>query len=247
MSDLGKQERAAIEAVARRTSATWAQGRGPTDAYLTVAGKRVAVDARRLERRRSGVGQLARPGLRFDKVATRVLDRLRATIGQFGPDSAIVLLSLTAPIRLASKTTVALQARIRALLVRNAPGRDMKDTIHGNRVRIRLVKNEAVGAPGMIGFVHNPDTDQRLLMDMAREWLELVSSEARRRAPRPAGDRWLVALSARGPSCLDAYRAIHSQLHAARHFKKVFVVFDDGRAELLDESTAPARRPRSSR
>ena len=48
-------------------------------------------------------------------------------------------------------------------------------------------------------------------------------------------------------AALDAYRAIHSQLDTARHFKKVFVVFGDGRAELLDASTAPARRPRSSR
>ena len=39
MRDLTKQERAAIEAVARRFSATWEQGSDPPDACIRVAGK----------------------------------------------------------------------------------------------------------------------------------------------------------------------------------------------------------------
>jgi hypothetical protein len=49
MRDLKKQERTAIEAVARRFSATWEKGSDPPDAYLTVAGKRV-VDITTLQR-----------------------------------------------------------------------------------------------------------------------------------------------------------------------------------------------------
>jgi len=41
MRDLKKQERTAIEAVARRFSATWEKGSDPPDAYIMVAGKRV--------------------------------------------------------------------------------------------------------------------------------------------------------------------------------------------------------------
>ena len=56
MNDLKKQERAAIEAVARRFSATWEKGSDPPDAYIMAAGKRVAVDITTLKRRgtRSG-------------------------------------------------------------------------------------------------------------------------------------------------------------------------------------------------
>ena len=39
MSDLKKQERTAIEAFARRFSATWEKGTDPPDAYIMVAGK----------------------------------------------------------------------------------------------------------------------------------------------------------------------------------------------------------------
>jgi len=54
MGDLKKQERSAIEAVARRFAATWETGSDPRDAYLTVAGKRVALDVTTLKRRGTG-------------------------------------------------------------------------------------------------------------------------------------------------------------------------------------------------
>ncbi len=44
MRDLKKQERTAIEAVARRFSATSEKSSDSPDAYIRVAGKRVAVD-----------------------------------------------------------------------------------------------------------------------------------------------------------------------------------------------------------
>ena len=67
MRDLKKQERTAIEAVARRFSATWDKGSDPPDAYLVVAGKRFAVDITTLKRRGTGQGNAAKPRLRFDK------------------------------------------------------------------------------------------------------------------------------------------------------------------------------------
>ncbi len=81
MRDLKKQERTAIEAVARRFSATWEVGSNPPDAYIMVAGKRVAVDITTLKRRGTGQGNGAKPRLRFDKVATRLIERVQATLG----------------------------------------------------------------------------------------------------------------------------------------------------------------------
>src|ERR1700691_77593 len=190
MRDLNQHERAAIEAVARRFSATWQKGNNPPDAYITVAGKRVAVDITTLRRRGTGQGNAAKPRLRFDKVATRLFERLRAKLGGTVPDGMTVLLTITASIHLPSKTATSLEDKIQTLLARGAPGRDEKDTIHGNRVHIRLLSDKSERAPKMIGFVHNSDSDPLLLLNMTRELLDLLSAEAGRRAPSFAGERW---------------------------------------------------------
>ena len=233
MRDLKKQERSAIEAVARRFSATWKKGSAPRGAYIIVAGKRVAIDIAILNRRGTGQGDATKPRLRFDKVATRLIERLQTTIGKTAPNDMTVLLTITAPIRLPSKTAASLEDRIQTLLGRGSPGRDEKDTIHGNRVQIRLLRGESERAPKMIGFVHNSDSDPLLLFDMTRDLLELVSTEAGRRVPRLAGDRWLAVISAGGIQCLEVYRYIYSQLGMATDFNKILMVFGDGRVGML--------------
>jgi hypothetical protein len=233
MRDLSRQERTAIEAVARRFSATWEGGSSSSDVYLTVAGKRVAVDITTLTRRGTGQGYPAKPRLRFDKSATRLLERLQATLGETVPDGMTVVLTITAPIRLRSKTAASLDDKIQTLLRRRSPGRDEKDTIHGNRVQMRLLRHKSARAPKLIGFVHNADSDPRLLLNMTQELLELTSARAARRAPRLAGSRWLVVISARGSSCLDAYRYIYSQLRMATDLRRILMVFDDGRVGVL--------------
>ena len=233
MKELKKQEQAAIEAVARHFSATWEKGGDPADAYLVMAGKRVAVDITTLKRRGASQAKAAKPHLRFDKVATRLMERLQAALREAVPDGMTVLLAVTAPIRLASKTAATLEGKIQTLLKRKSPGRDVKDSIHENRVMIRLLRNKSRRAPILIGFVHNPDTDPLLLLNMARELLELLSAAAGRRAPRPLGDRWLVVISSGGISFLEAYRTVYSQLRMATEFKKILMVFGDGRVGTL--------------
>ncbi len=234
MRDLNKQERTAIEAVARHFAATWEKGSDPPDAYITVAGKRVAVDIATLKRRSTGQGNAAKPRLRFDKAVTRVMERLQATLVEAVPDGMTVLLTITAPIRLPAKTAASLEEKIQTLLGRGSLGRDTKDTIHGNRVRIRLLRNESERAPKLIGFVHNSDSDPLQLFNMTHEMLELIGAGAGRRAP--AVDRWLVVISAARISCLEAYRYIYSQLRTAIGYKKVLMVFGDGRIGMLTES-----------
>jgi hypothetical protein len=233
LRDLKKQERTAIEAVARWFSATWEKGSDPPDAYIMLAGKRVAVDIRTLRPRGARQRNAAKPRLRFDKVATRLIERLQATIGETVPDGMTVLLTITAPIHLPSKTATSLEDKIQTLLGRGALDRDEKDTIHGNRVQIRLLRDESERAPKMIGFVHNSDSDPLLLLNMTREFVELISAESGRLAPRPAGDRWLVLISGAGISFLEAYRYIYSQLRMAIGFKRILMVFGDGRVGML--------------
>jgi|SRR5689334_4507691 hypothetical protein len=239
MRDLKKQEQMAIEAVARRFSATWGKGSDSAGAYIKVDGKQVAVDIATLKRHGTGQGDGAKPQLRFDKVVTRLMEHLRATLGETVPNDKTVVVTVTAPIRLASKTAASLEGKIQTLLSRGLLRRDEKDTIHGNRVRIRILNNGSGQVPRLIGFVHNSDTDPLLLLNMTRELLELLNAEAgkgaAKLAPKRADERWLVVISARGSSCLVAYRYIYSQLGMATGYKKVFMVFSDGRIEALME------------
>jgi len=233
MRALNKQERNAIDAVARQFSATWEEGSDTSDAYILVAGKRIAVDITTIKRRGTGQKNAAKPRLRFDEVATGLIQRLQAALGETVPDGMTVLLTITAPIRLPSKTAASLGDKIQTLLGRESPGRDEKDTFHGNRVHIRLLRGEFERAPKMIGFVHNADSDPLLLLNMTRELLQLTNAEASRRAPRLAGDRWLMVISAGRISCLEAYRYIYSQLRIATDYEKILMVFGDRRIGML--------------
>lgn len=112
------------------------------------------------------------PRLRFDRVATRLLDRLRDSLRKAVPGGATVLVTVTAPIRLASKTAAELEEKIQTLLRRGSPGRDRKYTIHGNRVRIRVVKHGRARSPKFLGFVHNSESDARQILDTASASLE---------------------------------------------------------------------------
>jgi hypothetical protein len=148
------------------------------------------------------------------------------------PDSTTVLLTITAPIRLPAKTAAALEVKIPMLLERGSPARDEKDTIHGNCVQIRIVRGGVKQAPKFIGFVHNPDSDELLLLNVAQELLGLISAQTGRRKTRPAGDRWLLLISAGGNSRLEAYRYICSQLRMAAEFEKILILVA-GRVEVL--------------
>ena len=107
-------------------------------------------------------------------MATRLLERLRANLDEAVPDGMTVLLTITAPIRVPSKTAATLEDKIETLLRRGSPARDVKDTIHGNRVWIRLLRHDSARAPRMIGFVHNSDSDPLLILDTAGELLALI-------------------------------------------------------------------------
>jgi hypothetical protein len=224
-----KHEQAAIEAVARRFSASREKG---SDS-INVAGKRIAIDVATLAARSRA--DAARPRLRFDKVATRLIERVRATLGDAVPDGTTVLLTVTAPIRLASRTATALEEKIRILLARGSSGRDAEETIHGNRVRIRVWRGQSARTAKLIGFVHNPDPDPLLLLSRTRDWMELLEARKGRPATRFAGERWLAVLSPERSSWSEAYRSIYSQLRLKTDFAQVLVVFSDGRVEALTE------------
>jgi hypothetical protein len=234
MGKLKKQERVVVEAVARRFSATWEERGDSSEANLTIAGKRVSLQIAAMKERRGGQAGRARPHLRFDKVAVRLVEHLQAALREAVPGGAMVLLAITAPIRLAAKTAVALEERTRVLLARRSVGAEEKAKIHGNRIRIRIEKTSSRPASKVIGFVHNPDTDPRILFDMTRSLLEFLCVRAHANATKKfAGDRWLVVMSQLGPSHMDTCRYVCSQLGVPASFEKILMVFGDGRVETL--------------
>ncbi|MGA7153951.1 MAG: hypothetical protein WBY84_21495, partial [Pseudolabrys sp.] len=162
MSGVGKRERAALEAVARHFSATWEKGEAPPDAYLTIAGKRIAVEVTTTKLRIAERGGLTKPRLRFDRVALGFVRRLQAALSASVPDGRTLILTITAPIRAPSKTAAALEDNIRTYLARQSAQGEAKHTIHGNQIRVRLVKGGSRRTTKVIGFVHNPDSDPDL-------------------------------------------------------------------------------------
>jgi hypothetical protein len=165
--DLNKQACAAVEAIARSISAAW----NPSDSYTTVSGKRVGLKVATLKRLTAGKDATAKIRLRFDKVAARVVASLQAAADEIVPGEMTVVVTITAPIRLASKTISSLEELIRSLVARKWPRRDAKATIQGNRVRIRILRSGSERAPKLVGFVHNSDSDSLLLLDMTQELL----------------------------------------------------------------------------
>lgn len=98
-----------------------------------------------------------KPRLRFDKVARRFVSDLQTALRHAVPDGTTVTFTITAPIRLASKTAVVLEEQIRVLLARRAKQAESEQTIHGNAIRVRVVRTGSTQAPKVVGFVHNPD------------------------------------------------------------------------------------------
>ena len=108
--------------------------------------------------------------LRFDKVALQFVEGLQPALNEVVPDGKTVIVTITAPIRMASKTAAAVEKKVRSSLARRPVRVDLAETIHGNHIRVRLVNGVSNGAR-VIGFVHNPDSDPNILFDVTRSLL----------------------------------------------------------------------------
>jgi hypothetical protein len=114
---------------------------------------------------------LLRVRLRFDREAMRFISDVRAALRDVVPESKTLVFTITAPIRLASKTTAVLDEKVRGALARRTARIDFAETIHGNQIRVRLLRGGVKSAAGAIGFVHNPETDPEILFDVTQSLL----------------------------------------------------------------------------
>ncbi len=234
MSQLTQQEQMAVELVARHVSAAWEGSEDDSShAYLTTAGKRIAVEFTTIGQGIVEQRNLSKPRLRFDKVAQRVILSLQTALSAVVPDGEAVIVTMTAPIRLPSQTVATLEVLIRNWLAQETT-QDIEGVVHGNRIRVRRVKGVSARMPRVIGFVHNPDSDTELLLHVTQSMLHHIGAAADRPLPKaPADDRWLVIVTQDGPAYGDTYRQVYSQVSTANDFKKVLMVFGGQKVETL--------------
>lgn len=109
-------------------------------------------------------------GLRFDKVVVQILSNLRDNIKDEIPHGTVVLLTITAPIKLPSKTENEISKQVEDLL--NLEIQSTKRfTVFQNEVSIRVIKVPKNQTEKFIGFVHNPEQSAEQLLDFAALWL----------------------------------------------------------------------------
>ncbi len=101
--------------------------------------------------------------LRFDKVALRVIANLKDALSKSVPEDQTLVFTITAPIRLPSKTVAAIEDLLRDGL----PSSDVQHAIHGNLVRLFRVTGTGIEMSRIIDFVHNPGADAGIILKLA--------------------------------------------------------------------------------
>jgi hypothetical protein len=123
------------------------------------------VETTLVEREISARAKAAKLRLRHDKVVRGLDGDLKAALTGVLPKGRSVLITVTAPIKLPSKTAAMLVSLVREGLPRG----EVRKTVHGNRVRVRAISRPAANLPQVLTLVHNPESDAGLILDIAEE------------------------------------------------------------------------------
>ncbi len=239
MPESGKAERFAIEAVAKHFSAAWQAGEGPPDAYLKIAGRRIALDIAVMPQQPLERNRVLKVRLREDVVARRVLRDLESALSEQVPDGKTVILTLGAPIRVPKKLLPALTHMLLTRLESGVEEAEEKKTILGNRVRFCILNDNSIWNSKAIGFVFSGDPKPGALAKAMRSLHDAIDAGEKKRLPeRFAGDRWLVLVDNHWIGDVKTWRRIYSLLAkpGGFPFKKIMMVLDNGRVESLAEA-----------
>ena len=178
---------------------------------MMIGGKPVGVEVITIKRGTPERGAFTKPRLRFDRVALRLIGDLQAALSGSVPDGAALVVTVTAPIRLASKTATVLKSKVGEDLARRPARVEIKDTIHGNQVRARLVKGTSGRTSKVIGFVHNPDPGADRCAPAVGSVIDSTHRRCRRRAPAQEfqGRSMAGRRHPGGPSIIETYRRVY--------------------------------------
>ena len=233
MQELGKVERFAIEAVARHFSASWQPGADHADAWLTLAGRPIAIDIAVIPSP-PAARSAEKPRSRDDKVARRVLRDLEEELRPHVPSGQTVVLTLGAPIKEPNKLVAALAEMLLRYLHGGAHETEEKKTILANRVRFRVLEGDPRWNVNVVGFVFSGDPQPGALVNALRLFYDEIAARAKKHRPgRSEGGRWLVLASSRWIADIKTYRQAWSRLPAPAGFEKILMVLESGRIEPL--------------
>jgi hypothetical protein len=233
-SESKQVSQSAIEAVAKHFSATWESAEGAPGAYLSIRGRRIALDVADLTQQSPRKKPVAKARFREDKVARRVLRDLESALHV--PAGKSIILTLGAPIRVANKLVVALTSLLVTYLDDGIEEIDEKRTILGNRVRFRVVKPGSKWPAKVIGFVFTGDPAPGVLAATLSSLHDEIAAIAKRRTPKGfVGDRWLVLHNDDWIADVKTYRRAYSLLRPPHDFSKILMVSGGGRIEVLAE------------
>jgi hypothetical protein len=192
------------------------------------AGKPIALAVTSVARQIPRGSNAKPPRLRFDRVVLRVLADLRSALANAVPQGTTAVLTLTAPIRLASKTTASIEELIRALLTQKSAPEPFTDSVHGNGIQIRIMRVSKSSAARVAGFVHNRDSDPGPLFDIAHELLHCMPKLERSRRSVIGEPRLVLALEDE-PRWTETYRRVCEQVVAPADLKRLLLVATDGK------------------
>lgn len=224
-------ESAAIMAVARHFRATLEHGADPRDAYLIIAGKRIAVEVTAPGAGLSRRSRPKAPRLRFDRGVVRLLGRLRVAFAERLPQGTTAVVTITAPIRLGSRTATTLEEMIGALPRGRSARPPLRRTVNGNQIRVQIVRSAGTSKSPLAGFVHNRDSDPGILFDLTRALLRIGSS--RHSVTGFAKDRWLAIATEQERGWIQTYRHACSELFARSDFQRIVLVSAAGEVSTL--------------
>ena len=234
MNGFGRAERSALDAVARRFGATWHEEGDGADAYLAVGRRQVAVEVAAIRPRFARRSRIAKPRLRYDRVALRFLRDFRDSAREVLARGDTAILSIRAPILQSRKTADALRDRFRAYRERVAKKAEFETRISGNRINVRIVRGDPAGNAGAVGFVISASVSPKIVLDAAHALRErLLAAEGRHVGAGIDGGRWLVLL---GETPLgETYRDACAQLPKPAGIAKVLLVTEDSRVDVIAE------------
>ena len=122
----------------------------------------------------------SRPRLRFDKVAIGFVNELQSGLNDAVPDGKTVIVTITAPLRQATKTALELEDKIVPLLRRRSAATKLHEVIRENDIHVRVVSGVSNTAPKVVGFVHNPaPAAAQILLDIAASCVKAAPRSGR--------------------------------------------------------------------
>lgn len=180
---------------------------------------------------------IAKPRLRYDRVALRFVRDLRGRLLPVLASRQAAIVTIRAPILQAGKTADALEGKFRARRAGKAAIAELTTRVSGNQIGVRLVHNTGRGSE-LLGFVHSEGSSPAVIANAVQSLLGGLRPRSGTSAAAGKAGRWLIL---RGASAFgDLYRDACSQLSTVAPYGKIVLVAEGGRVE-----TVAGRMPRT--